>query len=114
LSPEQQLILSEVNHLINARLLYTVARADLWFWVMQKTNPRRRVLLIAIASWAIVGLRAKSANPFTGAIGLARMGRNALGGAAKVAIPFAKTPLKMVFFIIRGILRLAIKKRRAK
>ena len=56
----------------------------------KKTDPRRRVLLIAIASWAIVGLRAKSANPFTGAVGLAR-----------TASSIAKTPLKLLWIVLR-------------
>lgn len=64
---------------------------------MEKINPRRRVLLIAIASWAVVGLRAKSANPFTGAVGLLRLVLN-----------IVRAPLKIFGVVVKKSLSLAI------
>ena len=45
-------------------------------------NPRRRVLLIAIASWAFVALRSHSANPFSGVMSVARATKSTVGVVA--------------------------------
>lgn len=72
-------------------------------------NPRRRVLLIAIASWGVVAARARTANPITGLLGLIRLATDFVGNAAKIAIPAAKLPLKYsakgIWFLVKRILR---------
>ena len=73
-------------------------------------NPRRRVLLIAIASWLVVAAQTRTANPITGLLGLFRMATDFFGNAAKIAIPAAKIPLKysakVLWFLLKSTLGL--------
>lgn len=65
-------------------------------------NRRRRILIIALASWAVVAMRSRKTNPFSAALHVGKVGGKVIHRAYKISFPIAKLPFK----ILSGILKL--------
>ena len=75
---------------------------------MATPNPiidnKRRVLLLAIGSWIVVGLQHKTLNPLAGAFNLLRLASSGFNFLAKASFPVAKLSFKWSFkFIFKTI-----------
>ena len=67
-------------------------------------SPRRRILLIAIISWSVIAMRAKTFNPFSTAISASKLLSQMFEGTAKIALPIAKLPLRIIYNTLKFML----------
>lgn len=57
-------------------------------------NTKRRILLIAILSWGVIGLKSRARNPLTAGLSLIKSSLNIAKSTAKASYPLARAPLK--------------------
>lgn len=72
-------------------------------------NAKRRILLIAIASWSAVGLRRRrSKNPIAAGLGVIKSSASVASSAARASYPVARISLKFARRFAWGAFRALI------